>query len=299
MARNLPPLNALRAFESAARHLSFTRAAVELNVTQAAVSHQVKALEERLNIQLFRRLNRALMLTDEGQHYFPDVRDALDKISQATDTLVKSDNNGVLTVSVMPSFASLWLVPRIQDFSRLHPDIDVRIAADDSLTDFSRDNVDCAVRYGLGRWTDIYKEKFMEEAVFPVCSPHYLDKHPSIKAPESLEGHVLIHDYAIHSDAEAYLTWEYWCKNANITNVDYTRGPKFSHSHMCMQACVAGEGIALGRSAMIQNDLDTGRLVRLFDTAVAAELAYYFVCPKSAIERFKIQAFRDWLLSVS
>lgn len=299
MSRKLPPLNGLRAFEAAARHLSFTRAASELNVTQAAVSHQVKALEERLNVLLFRRLNRVLMLTDEGQRYFPDIRDALDGIALATNNLLLSDNNGVLTVSVMPSFASLWLVPRIHEFSRLHPDIDVRISADDSLVDFARDNVDCAVRYGLGKWPAIYKERFMEEDVFPVCAPEYLKRHPSIKVPENLKDHVLIHDFAVYSEAEAYLTWEYWCKNENLSEVDYTRGPKFSHSYMVMQACLAGEGIALGRSAMIQHELDTGRLVRIFESSVTSNIAYYFVCPKSAIERFKIKAFRDWLLSVS
>jgi len=299
MARKLPPLNALRAFESAARHLSFTRAAGELFVTQAAVSHQVKSLEEHLGLTLFKRLNRALMLTDEGQRYFPEVRDALDKISAATLSLQKSDTSGVLTVSVMPSFASLWLVPRINVFSQLYPDIDVRIAADDARVDFNHDDVDCAVRYGLGKWEGIYKEKFMEEDVFPVCSPYYLEKHPSISEPEGLKGHNLIHDYAVYSQAEAHLTWEYWLKQGNIKGVDHTRGPKFSHTHMVMQACIAGEGIALGRSAMIQSELDSGRLVRLFDFSVTSEVAYYFVCPENAIERFKIKAFRDWLLSES
>lgn len=299
MARKLPPLNALRAFEAAARHLSFTRAADELFVTQAAVSHQVKALEEHLGLQLFKRLNRALMLTDEGQRYFPDVRDALDQLSNATKSLHKSDTSGVLTVSVMPSFASLWFVPRIQRFSEAYPDIDLRVAADDRLADFTTDDVDCAIRYGLGKWSDVYKERFLEEDVFPVCSPHYLEKHPSINTSEGLKGHTLLHDYAIWSDAEKHLTWENWLKNAGIHDVDHTRGPKFSHTHMVMQSCVAGEGIALGRSALIKSDLEAGRLVRLFEYSVSAEIAYYFVCPENAIERFKIKAFRDWLLSES
>lgn len=295
MTRNLPPLNALRAFEAAARHLSFTKAADELNVTQAAVSHQVKALEERLNIRLFKRLNRALMLTDDGQKYFPDLRDALDLISQSTDKLLKSDSNGVLTVSVMPSFASLWLVPRIQIFSRLYPDIDVRISADDRLTDFNLDHVDVAVRYGRGRWPGLHVEKIMEEEIFPVCSARYLEDHPELKTPNDLVGHTLLHDYAFAD--EAFLTWAYWIKHAQVKGIDPSRGPKFSHTHMVMQACMAGEGIAMGRSAMIKSDLDAGRFIRLFDFAVASDVAYYFVCPTSTIERFKNTAFRDWLLS--
>jgi len=299
MPRKLPPLNALRAFESAARHLSFTRAAEELYVTQAAVSHQVKALEEHLGLKLFKRLNRALMLTDEGQTYYPDIRDALDQLDAATQGLLRSDTNGVLTVSVMPSFASLWLVPRLQDFTHQYPDIDVRIAADDSLTDFTRDDVDCAIRYGSGNWPDLYAEKFMEEEVFPVCSPMYLEKHPSLINPDSLKHHTLIHDYALHAEAEAHLAWQYWLKSAGIKGVDHTRGPKFSHTHMVMQACMVGEGVALGRSALIQTELDAGRLVRLFDHSITANVAYYFVCPKTATQRYKIKTFRDWLLSKS
>jgi len=299
MARKLPPLNALRAFEAAARHLSFTRAADELYVTQAAVSHQVKALEEHLGIKLFKRLNRALMLTDEGQKYFPDVRDALDQLAQATQSLYKSDTSGVLTVSVMPSFASLWLVPRLQNFSNNHPDIDIRISADDKVVDFNQDDVDCSIRYGLGGWPDIYKEKFLEEDVFPVCSPYYLEKHPSLSTPAGLKGHVLLHDYAIINEAERHLSWEFWLKEAGVEDVDHSRGPKFSHTHMVMQSCIAGEGVALGRSALIQSELDAGRLVRLFDYVIKSKVAFYFVCPPKEIERYKIKVFRDWLLSES
>ncbi|NVJ90095.1 MAG: transcriptional regulator GcvA [Methylocystaceae bacterium] len=299
MARKLPPLNALRAFEAAARHLSFTRAADELYVTQAAVSHQVKALEEHLGIQLFKRLNRILMLTEEGQRYYPEVRDAFDQLANATQSLHVSDTSGVLTVSVMPSFASLWLVPRLHTFSDAHPDIDIRISADDKVVDFNHDDVDCSIRYGLGKWEGVYKERFLEEDIFPVCSPHYLKKHPSISKPEGLKGHILLHDYAVFSDAERHLSWEYWLKEAGITGIDHTRGPKFSHTHMVIQSCLSGEGIALGRSALIQDELDAGRLVRLFDFSFKADVAFYFVCPPAAIERYKIKTFRDWLLSES
>lgn len=299
MSRKLPPLNSLRAFEAAARHLSFTRAADELFVTQAAISHQVKSLEEYLGLQLFKRLNRALMLTDEGQKYFPEVRDALDQLSNATENLIANENTGILTVSVMPSFASLWLVSRLHHFYQEYPDIDVRISAEDRLTDFSRDDVDCAIRYGRGGWTDVYWEKFMEEEIFPVCSPHYLEKHPAIKDPSGLAGHQLLHDYAVRPIEDDHLTWRNWLTKAGATNVDYRRGPQFSHTHMVMQACIAGEGVAMGRSALIQQELATGRLVRLYKFAVTSDVAYYFVCPKRGIERYKNSAFRDWLLSES
>lgn len=296
MSRKLPPLNALRAFEAAARHLSFTRAAEELFVTQAAISHQVKALEDFLDIPLFKRLNRTLRLTDEGQAYYPDVRDALDQLAHATDNLKKSDQNGALTVSVMPSFASLWLVPRIHLFAQRHPDIDVRISADDGVVDFSRDNVDCAVRYGLGDWPHLRSDKFLQENVFPVCAPHYLKAHPNLaKGPEYLRHHILIHDYGV-TLAESHLTWRHWLEKAGVKSVDYTRGPKFSHTYMAIQACMAGEGVVLGRSGLIQKELEAGRLVRLYDFSVSGEIAFYFVSPTHAANRYKIKMFREWLL---
>jgi len=296
MVRKLPPLNAIRAFEAAARHLSFTRAAEELFVTQAAVSHQVKALEDHLGIPLFKRLNRSLLLTAEGQHYYPEVRDALDQIAHATHHVQKADQSGILTVSVIPSFASLWLVPRIHHFTQQYPDIDVRIAADDSLTDFNKDDVDCVVRYGLGGWTNVRADLLMNEHVFPVCAPHYIKDHPNLlKGPDYLKHHLLIHDYGV-TLAEVHLTWGHWLEKANIKSVDHTRGPKFSHTYMAIQACLSGEGVAMGRSGLIQKELETGRLVRLYDLSVQAKVAFYFVSPQHTADRYKIKMFREWLL---
>lgn len=294
MSRKLPPLNALRAFEAAARHLSFTRAADELFVTQAAISHQVKALEDHLGIKLFKRLNRALMLSDEGQRYYPAVRDGLDQLANATEQLLKSDRDGLLTVSTTPSFASLWLVPRIQNFTRKYPEIDVRIAAEDRVVDFDRDDVDCAIRYGKGGWSNLFQTKLMDEKHFPVCSPHYLARYPGLTEPRALKNHTLLHDYAIISKEE---TWEHWLKKANATEVNASRGPKFSHTHMVIQACIAGEGIAIGRTTMIQAELDSGRLVPLFDVVVENDTTAFFVCKPKTEEKYKISVFRDWLLS--
>ncbi|MGZ9032991.1 MAG: LysR family transcriptional regulator, partial [Rhodospirillales bacterium] len=171
MARRLPPLNALRAFEAAARHLSFTRAADELNVTQAAVSHQVKTLEEQIGLPLFRRLSRGLMLTDEGQTLFPAVRHAFDTVAEAVDRLHARTGGGALTVSVLPSFAVKWLVPRMSRFQERHPDIDLRITAADRLVDFARDGVDGAVRFGAGAWPELSADFVVDEFVIPVCAP--------------------------------------------------------------------------------------------------------------------------------
>ncbi|WP_240796823.1 LysR substrate-binding domain-containing protein [Terasakiella sp. SH-1] len=194
----------------------------------------------------------------------------------------------------MPSFASLWLVPHLQQFTDQHPDIDIRIAAYDTLADFDRDDVDCAIRYGRGSWGNLHVEHIMDDEMFPVCAPHYLERHPSIITPEGLKHHTLLHDYAVLSEAE---TWEYWLKHAKIEGVDHTRGPKFSHTHMAMQACLSGEGIALGHSSMISSELQAGRLLRLFNISVPTGIQVCFVCPPESVERFKIRAFRDWLLS--
>ncbi|MEE8394177.1 MAG: LysR family transcriptional regulator, partial [Rhodospirillales bacterium] len=171
MVRRLPPLNALRVFEAAARHLSFTRAAGELNVTQAAVSHQIKSLEERLGLSLFRRINRGLLLTDEGQTMLVPVSEALDLIAGALERLQSVESTGILTVSVLPSFAAKWLVPRLGRFTAANPDIDIRLSTTLELVDFVRDGVDIAVRYGRGEWPDLKTVKLMAEDIFPVCSP--------------------------------------------------------------------------------------------------------------------------------
>jgi LysR family glycine cleavage system transcriptional activator len=290
MARRLPPLNALRAFEAAARHLSFTRASQELNVTQAAISHQVKALEERLGVPLFRRLNRRLLLTDAGQDYLPPVRDAFDRIAAATDRLDARDSVGVLTVTVLASFAAKWLVPRLGRFRDAHPDIDMRIAPSSHLTDFSREDVDLALRYGRGTWPGLRADRLMTEDIFPMCSPALLEGAHAIRSPADLRHHTLLHD-------EGYGDWRTWLLAAGVDGVDPTRGPVFTDSGMVIQAAVEGQGVALGRSALAAADLDAGRLVRPLDISLPVEFAYYVVCPEATADRPKIAAFRDWVLA--
>ncbi|MGQ0677880.1 MAG: transcriptional regulator GcvA [Rhodospirillales bacterium] len=290
MVKYLPPLNALRAFEASARHLSFTRAAAELNVTQAAVSHQIKALEARLGIPLFKRLNRALLLTDAGQAYVPAVREAFEGIMRATDQLLRRDRGGVLTVSVLPSFAAKWLVPRLGRFREAHPEIDVRISTDHHITDFAREDVDMAVRYGQGDYPGLHTVRLMTEDVFPVCSPALLKgRHPLLQ-PGDLRHHTLLHD-------DFRVDWRIWLLAAGVKDMDPDRGPAFTDSSMVVQAAVEGQGVALARSVLAASDLAAGRLVRPFDVSMPARWAYYAVCPLATRDNPKIKAFRDWLMA--
>ena len=291
MARRLPSLNALRAFEAAARHLSFTRAAAELNVTQAAVSQQVKALEDRLGLSLFRRLNRALRLTDAGQSLFAAANQALDIVAAAVSRLSRLEGAGALTVSTLDSIAVTWLVPRLSRFRELHPDIDVRITTTDRLVDFDRDDVDMAIRYGRGTWPGHSVVRLMSEELFPVCSPALLAKGPPLETPADLRHHTLLHD-SMRED------WRMWLMAAGVGGVvDATHGPAFQRSNLVIQAAVVGLGVALARSALVADELASGRLVKPFDISLPAEFAYYVVCPEDCAERPKIKAFRNWLLA--
>ncbi len=273
--------------------MSFTSAADELNVTQSAVSHQIKALEERLGTRLFRRLNRKLLLTDEGQAYLPDLRDALDRIATATDRIMAGDASGALNVSVLPSFAARWLVPRLWRFRQLHPDIDVRVSATEHLTDFSRENVDLAIRFGNGDYSnDLFVEQILHEEVFPVCSPELLGGEHPLRTPEDLQYRTLLHD---QMDATCP-DWRDWLRTAGVTSVDATRGPFFNDSSLLLQAAVDGQGVALGRSALAAGEMAAGRLVRPFDLKFTRDKAYYFVCPKNCEDRPKVAAFRQWLM---
>lgn len=290
MARKLPPLNALRAFEAAARHLSFTRAAEELHVTQAAVSHQVKSLEEYLGIKLFRRFNRSLLLTDEGQAYLPTMTKSFDLMSDATARLAKKDPSGPLTVSVLPSFAARWLVPRLGRFRRAHPEIDLRIDPATEMVDFGRGDVDVGIRYGRGVYPRLRADRLMAEDIFPVCSPALMAGEHPLDDPEDLAYHTLLHDDG-HGD------WRTWLLAAQVETVDPNRGTVFTDSSMLIEAAKRGQGVALARSVLAQDELDAGTLVRPFGQSVPASFAYYIVCPKDVAEQPKIKAFRQWVLA--
>ncbi|UCH72847.1 MAG: transcriptional regulator GcvA [Rhodospirillales bacterium] len=289
MARRLPPMNTLRAFEAAARHLSFTEAAEELHITQAAVSHQMRTLEEALGVRLFRRLNRAIRLTEEGQQFVTEVRKALAHLATAMDKLAAPDAGGPLTVSVLPSFASKWLVPRLGRFRARHPEIEVRISPSIQLTDFQRDDVDLVVRYGQGRYEGLHSVRLMTEDIFPVCSPALLSGPDALLRPADLRHHTLLHD-------DGYVDWAMWLLVAGVEDVSPTQGPYFTDSALVIQAAVEGQGVALARGALAGDDLAAGRLVKPFDIAIPADYAYYVVCPQATAEHPKIAAFRNWLL---
>jgi len=289
MVRRLPPLKALRAFEVAARHLSFTEAAKELHVTQAAISHQVKALEEFLGVTLFRRLNRSLLLTEEGQAYLPSVRRAFDLLHEATARILEQEESGILTVSVLPSFGARWLVARLGRFRERHPDIDVHVSPSAKLVDFSRENVDVGIRYGRGEYPGLRADRLFTEDIVPVCSPRLLDGPHPLREPRDLKHHTLLHD-------ESYGDWRAWLLAAEVEGVEPTRGPIFTDSSMLIEAAAAGQGVALARGMLAFDALADGRLVRPFDLSLPTEYAYYIVCPEETAERPKIVAFREWLL---
>lgn len=291
MARRLPPLKALPDFEAAARHLSFTKAAEELHVTHGAVSRQVKALEEALGVRLFRRMNRALRLTDEGQAYLGTVRDLLERLAEATERLRAREDKGGLTVSTTYSFTAKWMVSRLARFRERHPEIDVRLQAHDQVVDFARDPVDIAIRYGRGRYPGLAADRLVGDDYVAVCSPALLKgKHP-LRKPADLRHHALLHEDGTEID------WRMWLMAAGVDGVDFSRGPSYSHSNLVLQAAINGEGVALGRTALIAEDLAAGRLVKPFDFQLKAALAYYVVYPPRALERPKVRAFRDWLLA--
>ena len=292
VTRSLPPLNALRAFEAAARHLSFTRAAEELHVTQAAVSHQIRTLEEHLGLPLFRRLTRGLLLTDAGQTLFPPIRHAFDTLAGAVGTLKARDSAGSLTVTVLPSFAAKWLVPRMSRFQDHHPDIDLRIAAGERLVDFARDDVDLGIRFGNGEWPGVQVEQIADEDVTPVCSPTLAR---DLRRPSDLATAPLLYEDML--PLGNFPTWATWFQAAGIGGLEPARGPRFSHTHMMLQAAIDGHGVALGGTVLIADDLAAGRLVAPFDLAIASGYAYYLVCAPAAVGRSKVRAFRDWIMA--
>ncbi|MCA1380469.1 transcriptional regulator GcvA [Bradyrhizobium sp. BRP23] len=295
MTARLPSLNGLRAFEAAARHLSFTLAASELNVTQTAISHQIRRLEEELGIRLFIRQNRALALTPEARDYLPGVRAAFNDLRLATDRLLRKDDDKVLTVSTLASLAAKWLLPRLTDFQEQHPGIDVRITTSTSLVDFQRDNVDAAIRYGRGQWPGLRADWLMADELFPVCSPSLLRGDKPLRRPEDLRNHPLLHTSSTNSD-----DWRLWLTAAGLP-ADIARHPgiTFDMIFMTIQAAIDGIGVAMGRTSYVQDDIAKGRLVVPFKIALPADAGFYLVSPEGRREAPKLIAFRDWMIAAA
>ena len=290
--RRLPPLNALRTFEAAARHLSCPRAAEELHVTQAAVSHQVRALEDHLGVRLFRRRGRALSLNEAGEALLPGLQDAFDRIEDSAKRVRPGHDERVLTVTVQPSFAGAWLISRLPRFAERHPDIDVKLSATHDLVDLMREDVDVGVRFGPGSWPgDLRVDRLMDEELFPVCSPALLERGPPLERPEDLRLHTLLHD-------DHVVDWRMWLLAAGVHDIDFTRGPVFSMTSLALQAAIEGQGVALASSFLVADDLAAGRLVVPFDLSVSDPLdfAYHIVVSKRTADLPKVTAFKDWLL---
>ena len=286
--RRLPPLNALRAFEAAARHLSVKAAADELSVTPGAVSQLLKSLERALGVALFQRVNRGIYLTEAGQSYLPPVRNAFRQIAEATRRITASSDGGVLTVSTTPSFAAAWLVPRLKNFQDAHPDIDLQISATKSLVDFSRDGVDAAIRHGLGRYAGLHSERIFAVELLAIAAPGLVARLGMPKSSRELVRWPHVHD-ADRQD------WNLWFQAQEIDDIGAPRGPAFDDSNLLRQAVLAEQGAGLLPAALVASDLAAGRLVKLADIAWPEEFAYYLVYPKAFHDRPKVAAFRAWI----
>ena len=289
MTARLPSLNGLRAFEAAARHLSFTQAASELHVTQTAISHQIRRLEEELGIRLFVRQNRSLALTPQARDYLPGVRAAFNDLRQATDRLKRKDDN-VLTISTLASLAAKWLLPRLSAFQEAHPGIDVRITTSTSLVDFGSGDVDAAIRYGRGHWPGVRAVWLMADEVFPVCSPTLRSGKRPLRKPEDLRDHVLLHTTTNSDD------WRLWLTASGLPS-DISRQPgiTFDLILMTVQAAIDGIGVAMGRTSYVQDDIAKGRLVVPFEITLPADAGFYLVSPEAVADPPKLRAFRHWL----
>ena len=312
MNYHLPPLNALKAFEAAARHSSVKQAAFELNVTPAAVSHQIKALEDYLGVRLFHRRNRALELTDAARACLPRLREGFDKLAQAVDQLRARKGGGMLTISAAPSFAARWLMPRLHRFLETRPEIDVRIsarlrqasegrrrgaAAERATVDAWLADSDVAILYGRGDYPGFRVDKLLALNITPICSPRLLTapEHPLLR-PGDLKHHLLLHDDTGDLyDGESY--WEVWLKAAGVEGVDLKRGPHFSHAVLAFEAAAEGHGVVATMPVLAEADLHAARLVTPFALRVPLASAYYLVCREDAAKRPAVAAFREWLLA--
>lgn len=290
MPRRLPSLNGLKAFEAAARHESFTRAAEELSVTQGAVSHQVKALELELGLKLFNRERQRLVITEAGRGYLEVVRDALDRIAAGTERLQQRERAGVLTISTSPNFAAKWLVHRLSRFAEAHPNIELRVSATMHHVDFAREDIDLAVRHSEGPVGGLHCTRLCNEEHFPVCSPKLLTGRRPLKVPADLARHTLLH-------VDDHSSWTRWLEAAGISSVDATKGPVMNQASMAIDAAIEGQGVAMARTALVARDLIGRRLVQPFGLRQQARGAFWIVCPKATAQLPKIVAIRDWLVA--
>lgn len=288
--RSLPSLNALLAFEAAARRLSFTTGAKELAVTQAAVSHQIKALETALGCRLFDRRVRALALTDGGSALLPILTEAFDRIADATARIATGQVKRRLVVSVVPSFAARWLVPRLRRFRKAYPEIELSVVPSADLIELTKGEADVGIRWGMGRYPGLAVTRLLGDELFPVCSPALLARRPRLRNPSDLARHVLLHD-------DSHADWVAWLETCGERNVDARRGFVFTDASLLIQAATDGLGVAMGRRVLVSEELRAGRLRRPFEMSLPSRASYFFTCAKGRADEPKIAAFRSWLLA--
>lgn len=287
MCKRLPPLNSLKAFESAARHLSFTKAAEELFVTQAAVSHQIKLLEDFLGITLFKRKNRALELTELGKAYFTDITKILHRLAESTDKLLAQKNNKHLTISVPQTFGIQWLVPHLSDFNQHYPEIEVRLKGVDQDEGLLSKDIDVAIYYGQGNWENLQVEKLVEENLLILASPKLLEQHP-VQQKEDLKNHTLIHTHTRDN-------WKNMAHFLQLDELNIQQGSLFSHTFMALQAAIHGQGLVLANRILAQQEIDNGNLQVVLPTTLHDPKSFYVVNHFDGNDE-RIQAFRAWII---
>jgi LysR family transcriptional regulator, glycine cleavage system transcriptional activator len=295
-ANRLPSLNAIKVFWAAARHGSFVKAAGELHVTPSAVSLQVRQLEDELGLKLFERTPRGLALTMSGQRVLPDIASAFERLQESFAALNDSVREGsMLTVSAAPSFASKWLLPRLNRFLSDHPEIEVSLKATVELADFERSEADVGIRYGRGNYPGLVTELLLREMVFPVCSPELLTEKKQSTAA-ILNAATLLHDDSA-GESDALPGWKMWLRAAGIDSVDWRKGSHFDQSALAIEAAASGLGVALAPAVLVEADLVSGRLVRLDSAELSEPFSYYLVYPSDRSERVAVKSFRDWLFA--
>lgn len=293
MYRRLPPMAALRSFEAAAQLLSFKEAATQLHRTPSAISHQVRRLEQELGTALFHRDPHGLRLTDAGRDYLAAVRESLDGLAGATARLRREHGAAAITVSLFPSLAVRWLIPRLSDFRARHPGIEIELVSSVRRADFDDGAIDAAIRFGTGDWPGLHAEPLMVEERLPVCSPGIAAGPPSLREPADLAHAVLLHNGAHPGE------WAEWLADAGVRRTVVDRGPVFDASNEVLAAAASGLGVALGRTPLVEPDLESGRLVAPFDLRIRSEGRYWLVAPTATAAREPLATFRAWLYAQS
>ncbi|MGF1610643.1 MAG: transcriptional regulator GcvA [Kiloniellales bacterium] len=290
----LPPLSSLLAFEAAARHLSFTLAASELGVSQAAVSRQVRALEDHLGTPLFRRLHRAVRLTEAGERLHTTLAMSLRHIAEMTDALRRARGAAAVTVCTTVAFAAFWLMPRIGKFRQACPGIEIKLVATEHFIDLTAEQIDMGVRYGNGEWTDVVSHRLFDDEIFPICSPSYLAGRPALQGAADLVGETLLHQEVPDL---SWLSWQTWLERSGVKLSPRKQGPTFNNYVLMIQAAQSGQGIALGWRHLVDHLIEAGTLVRPVATTLRSDYAFHLVAPRDAELSPEVSVFRDWFLA--